>query len=580
MLEPRPYQREAIDSIFNYFFRGGKGNPLIVIPTGAGKSLVQAIFIKEVLDRWPNQKILCLAHRKELLQQNFAEIIGAWPQAPMGMYSAGVGVRQLGRKVTIAGIQSVYGKADKIGWIDLIIIDECHLTPNDGDGMYQTLIKGLRRVNPNIKIIGLTATPYRTKSGVLTDEGGVFTDFAYEVEMSRLIKEGYLSPLTSKTPKVQADLSTVRTRAGEYVEEDVQRVMDVDELTDAAITEMERYCSDRKSWLIFASGVKHAMHVSDKLNERGHTSEWLCADTEDMFRTRHIERFKRQEIKCLVSMDILTTGFNARCVDALMLLRPTKSCGLYVQMVGRGSRLSPETGKLDCMVLDFAGNIERHGPVDAIKIQSKRESDGLGKEVSTAPTKKCPVCDTRVLLAAQRCPSCGYDWPTPTKHDAVATTAPILSTIKPPETLRVSEVTYRKHEKEGKPPSLRVVYHCTTGNGNLAFRMVSEWVCLQHPGYAFEKACEWWTRHHRNFQQPRHVVVPFDIDEALRKVKDLRPVKEIIVRQEGAFERVVDWVFDDARPLNATTEKLANALDYGVGTTNAAATDDQDDIPF
>ena len=450
MIDLRNYQRSAVDAIPGYFMSGKTGNPLIVAPTGSGKSVIIAKFMEESCQMYPQLRILMLSHRKELLQQNFTKLIQLWPDAPAGVYSAGLNSRQVGRNITVAGIASIYKKAHLLGWIDLILIDECHLVPGgdrtEGEGMYLKLIADLKKINRRLKVIGFTATPFRMASGMLTEGGGIFTDIAYEIEIAPLVREGHLMPLISKVPLTQADLSNVHVRGGEFVAAEAEKALDDERLTQAAIDEMEKYLSDRKSWIVFTQGVAHAHHVCAALNARGHQAEVVTGDTPDMFRAQSLNRFKSGALKVLVNCDVLTTGFDAPRTDAIILLRATQSTGLYIQICGRGMRPSPETGKMNCIVLDFAGNIGRHGPIDAIKIQRRAGSmdDEDAKEVSKAPTKVCPQCRAATPISVARCPECGYEYPAAPKHDTVASTKEIMTTFKPPKRYVVTSTSFLK----------------------------------------------------------------------------------------------------------------------------------------
>ena len=216
---------------------------------------------------------------------------------------------------------------------------------------------------------------------------------------------------------------------------------------------------------------------------------------------------------------MLTTGFNAPGVELIAMLRPTKSAGLYVQIVGRGCRLA--TGKENCLVLDFAGNIARHGPIDAVKPKTPK-GDGDGD----APTKVCPDCSSIVHAAVRECPDCGHHFPAPEiKIEAKASRLDVLSG-GPPEWVPVTGVRYARHEKPGKPPSLRVDYQ----SGMVSH---SEWVCLEHPGYPRQKAATWWANRAAGLPLPRHV------DEALAVVGRLKRPAQIAVRASGRFTEIV-----------------------------------------
>lgn len=485
MLELRPYQREAVAAIWAWFARGG-GNGVVVLPTASGKSLVQAQFVKEAVTAYPLTRVLLISHVKELLQQNAAELLGIWPDAPIGIFSAGLKRRDVGAQITVAGIQSVHKRAMELGHFDIIIVDEAHLLPHEGDGTYRAFMAKQREINPSVKVIGLSASPFRTKTGMLhKGKGALFEGIIYEAGVRRLIDEGYLCALTTPDETlVQADVSGVGTRAGEFIPKQLAAAVDRDELTRAAIDQTMRLCATRNSWLVFCTGVEHAHHVRDEIRSRGISCETVTGDTPADERTYIIDAFRAGALRAVTNCDVLTTGFNARNVDALVMLRPTKSPGLYIQIAGRGMRLHPS--KQDCLVLDFAGNIERHGPIDLVNPKAR---GGAATGEGDAPTKECPQCQALVLIAAMECPDCGHRWESKPAHDATASVANILSErFKPKiETVPVKEVRYLRHKKMGKPDSVRVEYRA-------GLRSFSEWICFSHEGFARQKAIQWWAQ--------------------------------------------------------------------------------------
>ena len=450
MLTLRPYQQAAITAIYGYF-QTHTGNPLVVIPTAGGKSLVMASFIEGVLKAWPDQRILIVTHVRELIAQNHAEMIGIWPDAPSGIYSAGLGKREAQARILFAGIQSIHRRAGEIGHTDLVLIDEAHLIPGKSSTMYRRFLDALKAINPALKVIGLTATPFRLDCGMLHEgQNALFTDIAYEAPVRELIDAGYLSPLISKQPATRLDVSKVGTRAGDFIARDLAAAVDQDAITRAAVTEIIEHGRDRKSWLAFCSGVEHARHVAEEFGRQGISCRTIFGDTPKDERDAILAAFKRGEIRALASMGVLTTGFNAPGVDLIALLRPTQSAGLYVQMVGRGTRLAP--GKENCLVLDFAGNVRRHGPIDLVR--PKRPGDGGGGE---APTKVCPDCDSIIALSAMECPDCGYVFPA--REVKIAPTAATLPVLSPKQQwLPVTGVSYSRHDKAGGRPSLKVTY--------------------------------------------------------------------------------------------------------------------------
>jgi DNA repair protein RadD len=251
----------------------------------------------------------------------------------------------------------------------------------------------------------------------------------------------------------------------------------------------------------------------------------VTGDTPAPERDRILAAFKAGRLRCVTNANVLTTGFDAPGVDLIALLRPTKSVGLYVQMVGRGTRLAE--GKEDCLVLDFAGNTARHGPIDTVDGRKKEKSEEPGE----APIKVCPECQAINHASIRLCTACGFEFPPPVvKVAARAASDALLSTQQKAEWSEVSSVTYDRHEKPGKPPSLRVTYRC-----GLATH--SEWVCFEHTGYPREKACAWWQRRVQGVPAPRTV------DDALGYVTALPAPSAIQVRPVGQYTEIVGMRF-------------------------------------
>ena len=549
MLTLRPYQQAAISSIYGYF-QNHKGNPLVVIPTAGGKSLVMAAFIEGVLKAWPDQRILIVTHVRELIAQNHAEMIGLWPEAPAGIYSAGLGKREAQARILFAGIQSIHRRAHEVGHTDLVLIDEAHLIPGNTSTMYRRFLDGLARINPALKVIGLTATPFRLDSGMLHEgKNALFTDIAYEAPVRDLIDAGYLSPLVSKQPATRLDVSKVGTRAGDFIQRDLAAAVDKEAITRAAVTEIIEHGRDRKSWLAFCSGVEHAQHVAEEFGRQGISCRTIFGDTPKDERDAIIAAFKRGEIRALASMGVLTTGFNAPAVDLIALLRPTKSAGLYVQMVGRGTRLAP--GKENCLVLDFAGNVRRHGPIDLVRPRRPGEAGG-----GEAPTKVCPECDSIIALSATECPDCGHVFSA--REVKIAPTAATLPVLSPKvQWLRVHGVSYSRHDKLGGLPSLKVTYSC-------GLKSYSEWVCIEHQGYARQKAAEWWRK------RAPGVTVPLSVDQALVQAARLARPSEISVRPSGRYVEVSGYRFDPC--AQSTPASAPSATGNLVGLAGSAGT--------
>jgi DNA repair protein RadD len=529
--ELRWYQRAAVDRVIAYFEAGMTGNPLVVLPTGAGKSIVIAAFVREALSRWPGERFLMLTHVKELVEQNAAKLEALLPPGSVGVYCAGLGRKELGSPVTAASIQSAIRPiADGDLDADLVLIDECHLVPKAGEGQYRTAIEQLRARNPHLRVIGLSATPYRTDTGLLTEgDGRIFTDVVIDVPIPRLIHEGFLSPLRSKGSRVEADLDGVTVRAGDYAPGELEAAMLGGDLVPRACDDIMRHAVDRSRWLVFASGVSHALAVAAELDARGVSVACVFGETPTAERDATIAAFKRGELRALVNVGVLTTGFDAPETDCVVLLRPTKSPGLYYQMTGRGFRIAP--GKADCLVLDFGGNVRRHGPVDRIRVDVGKSGS---KRPAPAPVKTCPECDEYVALSAREC-ACGYEWPREErKHDTRADDVAILGGEKASDWLDVDLVKAVPHlSRSSGMTTLRVDYQC-------GMRRFSEYVCLEHEGFARRKAEQWW----RRLVGPGDVPTSAVAAAAWLAERPLR-VRQIEVQPDGKYERVTAHVKDE-----------------------------------
>ena len=484
-MELRPYQKEAVDAVYDHL-RKRDDHPCVVIPTAGGKTPVMATICRDAVQQW-NGRVLILAHVKELLAQAVDKLHAMAPDlwSRIGVYSAGAKSRDTEQAIIVAGIQSVYRRAAELDRFDLILIDEAHMLPPDGEGMYRTFLAEARAVNPNVRLVGLTATPYRMSTGLICGPDNLLNHVCYEVGVRELMAQGYLCPLKTKAGRRKADTSGLHLRGGEFIAGEIESLMDDDELVRSACGEIAEHARDRHSVLIFAAGVQHALHVQRVLGETGLSCGFVCGDTLPAERAETLKRFKEGGLRCLVNVNVLTTGFDAPNIDCVALLRPTNSPGLYYQMVGRGFRLDPS--KENCLVLDFGGNILRHGPVDALEIKDRAVGGG-----GEAPAKECPQCQAVIHAAYSVCPDCGYEFPQPKReqHEREASTASVLSGEVTETEHEVKGVTYSVHVKrdapEGHPRTMRVDYRVGFHNYK------SEWVCFEHSGYARGKAEAWW----------------------------------------------------------------------------------------
>jgi DNA repair protein RadD len=283
----------------------------------------------------------------------------------------------------------------------------------------------------------------------------------------------------SKAGIASADASFLPVRGGEFVAEEVERLMDRQGLVAAACREIIELTTDRHAVLVFASGVVEAFE------RHGIEAGFVTGETPAAERDATLSRFKAGELKYLCNVNILATGFDAPNIDCVALLRPTLSPGLYYQMVGRGFRLHPD--KQNCLVLDFGGNVLRHGPVDQVEALERRRQGN-----HEAPAKECPQCRALVAAGYARCPECGHEFPPPERqtHEAQASQACVLSEQFTNTEYEVRDIHYRVHTKRdaapNAPKTMRVDYRLGLDHWQ------SEFICFEHDGYARQKAIQWW----------------------------------------------------------------------------------------
>ena len=522
----RDYQQRTIDQLYKWFADGRKGHPCIELPTGSGKSHIVAALCKEAIQTWPETRILMLTHVKELIEQNAEKMRDHWPNAPLGIYSAGMRRRDIGEPITFAGIQSVRNKADQIGHVDLVLIDECHLVSHKQEGGYRKLIDDLTSINPALRVIGLTATPYRLGHGYITDEPALFSDIIAPVSIEELIFKKHLAPLRSKLTNHKLSVDGVHKRGGEYIDSELQAAVDTDDHNVSVVDEVISLAGDRRSWLFFCAGVRHAHNVADILTARGITSACIVGDTPKAERERIIAGFKFGEIRALTNANVLTTGFDHPDLDLIAMLRPTLSTGLYVQMAGRGMR--PKSHADHCLVLDFAGVVQTHGPITAVNPKK-----ATGKGEGEAPVKACENCFELNHISAKECVACGEPFPIP---------KPIKQTLHDDDIMgldatemSVTEWQWRRHiSRASGKEMLMVTYY-----GALSDKPVNEYLTVMHDGYAGQKARVSLVKIASN-AGVHGVTLDNQLDDVAFDLNKATPPALIKFRQDGKFYRVTD----------------------------------------
>jgi DNA repair protein RadD len=459
------------------------------------------------------------------------EDVGNLRENNAGIFSAGMGRRDFDARILFASIDSIYKKSGEFAPFDFIFVDEAHRIPFSGEGKYRTFLSGCRRYNPSLRVIGWTATAWRMAGGQLCHPDHILTHLCYESKITELIKDGYLCNLRSKVGISQPDLSEVeRYSGGDYKVNSLAKATNLESIVEAAVSESVRIIvgENRKYAIFYCVDISHAEKVSKALASRNVYAPYITSKTSPRDRDGIISDFKAGRIHAICNVNVLTEGFDAPIVDCIVLLRPTLSAGLFSQMVGRGLRLHP--GKSDCLVLDFAGCIDEHGPIDLLG----------GQRVVEAVCQQCREVFSRALRA---CPHCGWEIPKreverieavekeKRMHGTKASRRSILS--NEPETLKVDTIYVSRHKKPGNPDSVRLQFRC-------GLRMFRHWVCLDHSGTSGALAQAWWRRFH---SAPRGT--KFTVNEVLSDLfvsqHLIEQIHTITVRKNGKYFEVTDY---------------------------------------
>ena len=544
---PRWYQTEAVTAFKDFLRNTEPGrNAIIAMPTGTGKSVVIAQIVKYIC-QWPENKVLMLTHVGELVKQNADKLRAVWPQGDIGICAAGLGRRDTQQSVIYSTVQTVHSllKRNKyaLGRRRLVIIDECHLLSEDENSMYRQVLAKLGELDPKMRVLGLSATPYRTKDGKLTEqENAIFTDVAYDLnkDFARLVEEGYLAPLTSVKTPVEVNLKGVHIQGGDYNSKEVQAAVGNDVLLEQACNVMVNEGRYRRSWIVFVSGIKNAVRVREMLERRGIVVRDVTSANTAAVNAQAIAAFRSGQVRCLVSANQLTTGFDVPQIDLLAVLRPTVSPSLHVQMLGRGTRPCP--GKVDCLVLDFAHNIARLGPINDPFLKERKPKGELTeeekqeeKEEAELLPRTCPNCGALLPPRTRSCPYCGYVAPQELDVSDLTGLTPLAyikhtPTIPSSRVWQVSSFVAGKYQnKNTGMHMLRVRVGCTGNGADFNAHFYLNFDSLRDP-VRFDAAKTW-------LQFGGLDPIPRTVSEAIARAKELKAPREIELIKKNWYQK-------------------------------------------
>ena len=553
-MQLRDYQQRTLDQLYDWWMKRPRENPIVTVPTGGGKSVIIAELCRVLFDTWPDEhpRAVVLTPSKELCEQNYAKLANCLPShIRLGYYSASLGRKQPDADVIVATIGSIYRSAHTLGNIRCVIIDECHLVNPAGSdvGRYRQFLTDLSRYC-EFRVVGYTATPFRGNGIWLTDgDDPLFHGVAAQVTIKELLDRGFLAPLVRPVDAIQTRIDTtgVKIDNGDY--DIAELAVRVDQYLEAVVQEACRLAAERRKWLAFCPTVDNAKRMATLLTAQGAVAAVVTGETPKAEREELISQFRAGQLRCLVTVLALATGFDVPDLDCIIWLRPTRSPVLYVQGAGRGLRTAP--GKTDCLWLDFSDTTERLGPIDTIKGRLRPKPSNQSAKVCN--TKVCNNCGERSPINATFCETCGYEFPA-SEPDAwqekklvKASNAAVLSSQIEPKivTYDVTRVSYHLHHPRdtSKPDSMRVDYWSGLR------KVCSEWICVAHGGFAGEKARRWWARH-----IPPHIGLwrtdvenPAQSAVALATLHAKRP-RQIVVNESGKYPELIRAIYEHESP--------------------------------
>ena len=551
----RYYQQEAIDETLKWLDTQHT-HPLIVLPTGSGKTIVFATIIKQLFEKNPDCRVLILAHRQELIGQARDKLLSVWPHAPCGILAAGLKEFDVESNIVIASRDTLATpkRLENAGEFDYIIVDEAHHVGLEKASRYQKIFNNFQTnqyLQP--KIFGVTATPYRMGQGFIYGlEDEFFGGVSYQIGIPQLIKDGYLCRLSafkvSDDAIIDASTARVKFKGGDYRESDLEKLAMEDQTMLAVIADWidKAYSKGRLSTVFFCVTVAHANKMCMLLKNAGVEAAVITADTPSKERAEILEKFEDGVINALCNVAVLTEGWDAPRTDCIALLRPTKSLGLYVQICGRGMRTWGD--KKDCLLLDYGENIDRHGCIDKASPSTKPDDDEPKIWICDAVTSAGHPCLFVNDWIDKKCIECGADKPKmgyapPRKEPEVATSRIAAQGSVLSDEMRGS---FKEVEKIKEVEFARAfIKKSKKGNEylNVEFKLVDEFWPQSMPfmigmnGPAGIMARKKWKACAVNGTQ-----VPYTINQGVELVNDegcFNHIKRITVRKEGRYWNVV-----------------------------------------
>lgn len=544
MLELRPYQQEALETILSDILTNQ--NVLLQAATGAGKTIIFSALIKYCLERY-KMRIGVIAHREQLVRQARDKLVSVWPEGKkeIGIACASVSNSvEIERPVVIGSPQTLINRIGDMPPLHMLIVDECHrLPPVEVESQYGKLINKLREYYPQMRLVGVTATPYRLNHGYIyggehrSDESNWWTHLSYSIGIKDLQDEGFLVKYRGKATG-EPDLSGVKKSGGEFNLHDLGEKCSQSVYVKSAIKAVQDYAEDRKHIVVFATTIEHAEILNKEFNDSGYKSVVVHSKQPHDVRLKNMEDFDKGKLQVICNVGVLTEGWDCTAVDCMVMCRPTMSPALFVQMVGRGLRL--HEGKDDCLLLDLSGNWKRHGdPCDpkVTWVQGKRKKDD-NTELPEGESEGavCPKCNECVSVHAIICPNCGEELKTVENkrlklYDLGTTSKSSSLEVK------ILKTSFDAFVSKAGNRMIRVSMCVSEGDDFLPMN-VNYFLDIEGQGsdWGRSKAVRVWTNVFKG-----KIPVPNTVDEAVKRISELVLPDTVFIVEKGKYWNVKKW---------------------------------------
>lgn len=461
----RYYQNDAADAAENYLKGNSKGNGVIEKPTGSGKTYTLAEMIRR-FSGIRGARTMVVSHTKNIVLQDYQAACKLFPGGKnmFGIHSSGLKRRDTKEQVIFGGVQSMFSRIDDIGEVNVLIPDECHRVNIVDSVHYKKLVSRLYKKNDKMRVIGLTASPFRMGTGLIYGPSSdlLFDHLIYQANTKELMAQGYLAKPVTPDFKTENMIDTNGVRSGgvnnDFIDSDLSKRANVPSLIKAQVAEVLGNTNGNESIAVFAVNTDHADNIAAEFKRQGEHSVEVVHSKIKGDDAKITKAFKNGSIRVLVSVNMFIEGFDAPNITVLMDCKPTNSPGRYLQMYGRGFRLCAAIGKTTFTVFDYAGNVGRHGPVDQVKASEKGETDP-----DKAPKKQCEKCGRTCHSRLKTCPYCGWIFPPPLirdPEDKTSETAGNISIISEPRWFDVKRLHCAKSTDKGV---IIAHYYCKGG---------------------------------------------------------------------------------------------------------------------